>query len=210
LRFNGWRPEDEADIEDDAKLEVDSQLVEQCLRGESQAWEELVRRHTRRVFNLSYRFTSNRQEAEDLSQEVFLRVYRTLASYRATSGQFTTWLTSVTRNLLIDHYRRRRKDRMTSSLDDENTNLQVEQKESNARRPDDLAMAGQLGAQVQRALERLSPELREAVILRDLQGLEYNEIRVVLAVPEGTVKSRINRGRIELARLLEQMGIRPE
>jgi RNA polymerase sigma-70 factor (ECF subfamily) len=210
LRFNGWRPEDEADIEDDAKLEVDSQLVEQCLRGESQAWEDLVRRHTRRVFNLSYRFTSNRQEAEDLSQEVFLRVYRTLASYRATSGQFTTWLTSVTRNLLIDHYRRRRKDRMTSSLDDENTNLQVEQKESNARRPDDLAMAGQLGAQVQRALEKLSPELREAVILRDLQGLEYNEIRVVLAVPEGTVKSRINRGRIELARLLEQMGIRPE
>ena len=79
-------------------MELDAQLVEQCLRGESQAWEELVRRHTRRVFNLSYRFTSNRQEAEDLSQDVFMRVYRTLGSYRATSGQFTTWLTSVTRN----------------------------------------------------------------------------------------------------------------
>jgi RNA polymerase sigma-70 factor (ECF subfamily) len=191
-------------------LELDAQLVERCLRGEGPAWEDLVRRHTRRVYNLSYRFTSNRQEAEDLSQEVFLRVYKTLPSYRATSGQFTTWLTSVTRNLLIDHYRRTRKDRMTASLDDENTNMQVEQKESNARRPDDLAMAGQLGSQVQRALERLSPELREAVILRDLQGLEYNEIRLVLSVPEGTVKSRINRGRIELARLLEQMGVRPE
>jgi RNA polymerase sigma-70 factor (ECF subfamily) len=191
-------------------LELDAQLVEQCLRGESQAWEDLVQRHTRRVFNLSYRFTGNRQEAEDLSQEVFLRVYKTLGSYRATSGQFTTWLTSVTRNLLIDHYRRTRKGRVTDSLDDENANMQIEQKESGARRPDDLAMAGQLGAQVQRALEKLSPELREAVILRDLQGLEYGEIRQVLSVPEGTVKSRINRGRIELARLLSQMGVRPE
>ena len=191
-------------------MELDAQLVEQCLRGESQAWEELVRRHTRRVFNLSYRFTSNRQEAEDLSQDVFMRVYRTLGSYRATSGQFTTWLTSVTRNLLIDHYRRTRKDRLTSSLDDENTNMQVEQKESNARRPDDLALASELSSQVQGALQKLSPELREAVILRDLQGLDYAEIQQVLSVPEGTVKSRINRGRIELARLLEQIGVRPE
>ena len=191
-------------------MELDAQLVEQCLRGESQAWEELVRRHTRRVFNLSYRFTSNRQEAEDLSQDVFMRVYRTLGSYRATSGQFTTWLTSVTRNLLIDHYRRTRKDRLTSSLDDENTNMQVEQKESNARRPDDLALASELSSQVPRALQKLSPELREAVILRDLQGLDYAEIQQVLSVPEGTVKSRINRGRIELARLLEQIGVRPE
>ena len=191
-------------------MELDAQLVEQCLRGESQAWEELVRRHTRRVFNLSYRFTSNRQEAEDLSQDVFMRVYRTLGSYRATSGQFTTWLTSVTRNLLIDHYRRTRKDRLTSSLDDENTNMQVEQKESNARRPDDLALASELSSQVQGALQKLSPELREAVIQRDLQGLDYAEIQQVLSVPEGTVKSRINRGRIELARLLEQMGVRPE
>jgi RNA polymerase sigma-70 factor (ECF subfamily) len=205
-----WRPEDEAANEDDAKLELDAQLVEQCLRGESQAWEELVRRHTRRVFNLSYRFTNNRQEAEDLSQEVFLRMYKTLGSYRATSGQFTTWMTSVARNLLIDHYRRTRKDRMTDSIDDENSNLQIEQKESNARRPDDLAMARELGTQIQRALNKLSPELREAVILRDLQGLEYGEIKQVLSVPEGTVKSRINRGRIELARLLEQMGVRPE
>lgn len=191
-------------------MALDAQLVEQCLRGESQAWEELVQRHTRRVYNLSYRFTNNRHEAEDLSQEVFLRVYKTLGSYRATSGQFTTWLTSVARNLLIDHYRRTRKDRMTSSIDDENSNLQIEQKESSARRPDDLALAGELGSQVQRALQKLSPELREAVILRDLQGLEYGEIRQVLSVPEGTVKSRINRGRIELARLLEQMGVRPE
>ena len=116
-----------------------------------------MRRHSCRIFNICYRFTGNRTEAEDLSQDVFLRVYRTLA----------------------------------------------------ARRPDEQALLGELSAQVQNALTRLSPELREAVILRDLQQLEYAEIQSVLEVPEGTVKSRINRGRIELARILQQMGVRP-
>jgi len=177
------------------------------VRGEAPAWEELVRRHTRRVYNLAYRFTGNRQEAEDLSQEVFLRIYRTLATYRAVHGEFTTWLTSVTRNLLIDHYRRTRRDRLTDSLDAEDS--PAEHKVSPGRRPDETAAATELSGQVQRALQQVSPELREAVILRDLQGLDYREIQQVLGVPEGTVKSRINRGRIELARLLTQMGVGP-
>jgi RNA polymerase sigma-70 factor (ECF subfamily) len=188
-------------------LEPDAQLVQQCLRGEGSAWEELVRRHTRRVFNLCYRFTGNSTDAQDLSQDVFLRVYRTLPSYRPAFGAFPTWLTSVTRNLLVDHYRRTRHDRVTDSIDDAMPVL--EEKHSAARTPDRLAEAAELSGQLQQALARLSPELREAVILRDLQGLDYNEIQAVLAVPEGTVKSRINRGRIELARVLEEMGLRP-
>ena len=188
-------------------LEQDAQLVQQCLRGDGSAWEELVRRHNRRIFNICYRFTGNRTEAEDLSQDVFLRVYKTLASYRAIHGGFATWMTSVTRNLLIDHYRRTKRDRATDSLDD--AMPVVENKESTARRPDEQALLGELSSQVQSALTKLSPELREAVILRDLQQLEYGEIQRVLAVPEGTVKSRINRGRIELARILQQMGVRP-
>jgi RNA polymerase sigma-70 factor (ECF subfamily) len=116
-------------------------------------------------------------------------------------------MTSVTRNLLIDHYRRTKRDRVTDSLDDKMP--VVENKESAGRRPDEQALLGELSGQVQSALTRLSPELREAVILRDLQQLEYSEIQQVLAVPEGTVKSRINRGRIELARILQQMGVRP-
>jgi RNA polymerase sigma-70 factor, ECF subfamily len=188
-------------------LEPDAQLVQQCLRGEGPAWEELVRRHTRRVFNLCYRFTGNSTEAEDLSQEVFLRIYRTLQSYRPAYGAFPTWLTSVTRNLLVDHYRRTRRDRITDSIEDAMPVL--EEKHSAARTPDKLAQAAELSVQLQQALGKLSPELREAVILRDLQGLEYNEIQAVLEVPEGTVKSRINRGRIELARILEQMGLKP-
>jgi RNA polymerase sigma-70 factor, ECF subfamily len=188
-------------------LEQDAQLVQQCLQGDASAWEELVRRHTRRVFNLCYRFTGNSAEAEDMSQEVFLRVYRTLGSYHSAHGGFATWMTSVTRNLLIDHYRRTKRDRITDSLED--AMPAVENKASSARRPDQLALQGELNRQVQTALTRLSPELREAVVLRDLQQLDYSEIQIVLSVPEGTVKSRINRGRIELARILQQMGVRP-
>lgn len=167
-----------------------------------------MRRHTRRVYNLCYRFTSSRHEAEDLTQDVFLRIYRTLVSYRSAHGGLATWMTSVTRNLLIDHYRRTKRDRMTDSLDDAMPKLET--KEAVGRRPDQAALVGELSAQVQRALGKISPDLREAVILRDLQGLEYREIQEVLQVPEGTVKSRINRGRIELARVLELMGVRLE
>ncbi|MGD0306667.1 MAG: sigma-70 family RNA polymerase sigma factor [Candidatus Acidiferrales bacterium] len=179
--------------------------------SEAASWccyeEELVRRHARRVFNICYRFTGNRTEAEDMSQEVFLRIYKTLPSYRPTFGAFPTWLTSVTRNLLVDHYRRTKRDRVTDSMED--VMPQIENKESTARTPDKLALASELSAQLQQGLSKLSPELREAVILRDLQGLEYGEIQAVLQVPEGTVKSRINRGRIELAKILEAMGLRP-
>jgi RNA polymerase sigma-70 factor (ECF subfamily) len=188
-------------------LEQDAQLVQQCLQGDGSAWEELVRRHTRRIFNICYRFTGNGTEAEDLSQDVFLRVYKTLGSYRSAHGGFATWMTSVTRNLLIDHYRRTKRDRITDSLED--SMPVVENKESAGRRPDQQLLLGELSSQIQAALIKLSPELREAVILRDLQQLDYNEIRQILDVPEGTVKSRINRGRIELARILQQMGVRP-
>jgi RNA polymerase sigma-70 factor, ECF subfamily len=196
-----------AGFEADDTLEQDAQLVQHCLQGDGSAWEELVRRHTRRIFNICYRFTGNGTEAEDLSQEVFLRVYKTLGSYRSAYGGFATWMTSVTRNLLIDHYRRTKRDRITDSLED--AMPVVENKESAGRRPDQQLLLAELSSQVQTALIKLSPELREAVILRDLQQLEYNEIRQVLDVPEGTVKSRINRGRIELARILQQMGVRP-
>lgn len=188
-------------------MELDAQLVQSCLRGDGSAWESLVKRHTRRVYNLCYRFTGNSAAAEDLSQEVFLRVYRTIESYQPEQGAFPTWLTSVARNLLVDHYRRSRRDRLTDSMDDASS--QVETKQASGDSPEQLAHAAELSDQIQQALAKLSPELREAVILRDLQELEYREIQSVLQIPEGTVKSRINRGRIDLARILESMGVRP-
>lgn len=183
-------------------LDPDSSLVERCLCGDAGGWDDLVRVHTRRVYGICYRFIGREGEAQDLTQEVFLRVFRTLHSFRSTEGSFVTWLTRLTRNLLIDNYRRSRQDRVTNSI--ENQLPMLEQSLPMAGRPDGSVVAREQGEILQAALEKLSPELRETVILRDLQEMEYREIAQVLDIPEGTVKSRLNRGRAELARLLKK------
>ena len=184
-------------------LDPDFSLVARCLRGDETAWEELVRLHTRKVYGLCYRFTNSASEAQDLTQDVFLRVFRTLRTFRAAEGSFATWLARLTRNLLIDHYRRTRQERVTDSLEDQLP--VIEEGGATASVRPDAAVAGREASDIlQATLQKLSPDLREAVILRDLQEMEYREIASVLAIPEGTVKSRINRGRAELARLLRK------
>jgi RNA polymerase sigma-70 factor (ECF subfamily) len=187
----------------DRTLDADFSLVSRCLHGEDAAWEELVRTHSRKVYGLCYRFTGQASEAQDLTQEVFLRVFRTIRTFRSAEGSFSTWLTRVTRNLLIDHYRRTRQERMTDSIEGQ---LPVMEEEGAAKsiRPDQAMAGREMSEILQATLQKLSPDLREAVILRDLQELEYREIADVLRIPEGTVKSRINRGRAELARLLRK------
>ena len=182
---------------------LDQPLVSRCLDGDEAAWEELVRQHTRQVYGLCFRFTNSAQEAQDLTQDVFLRVFKTIKTFRSAEGSFHTWLARVTRNLLIDHYRRTRQERVTDSIEEQLPMLQ-EKGGSAAARPDQ-ALAGREASEIlQATLQKLSPDLREAVILRDLQEMEYREIADVLDIPEGTVKSRINRGRAELARLLRK------
>ncbi|HEY1239728.1 MAG TPA: sigma-70 family RNA polymerase sigma factor [Bryobacteraceae bacterium] len=184
-------------------LDPEYSLVSQCLSGDEAAWEHLVRLHTRHVYALCYRFTNSSAEAQDLTQEVFVRVFRTLKSFRSAEGSFATWLARVTRNLLIDHYRRTKQERVTDSIEDQLPTL--EQGGAAADRRPDQALAGREASEIlQAALQKLSPDLREAVILRDLQEMEYREIAQALGIPEGTVKSRINRGRAELGRLLRK------
>ena len=182
-------------------------LVEKCLRGDGGAWAELVRSHHRRVYGMCYRFTGSAHDAEDLTQEVFLKLYGNLRSFNSEKGSFTTWITTLTRNLLVDHFRRSRMERSTDSLDAgwdaaEETRSGAELLQYARRSPHDHTVARELERMVQGALAKVSPELREAVILRDLEDMDYKEIALVLRVPEGTVKSRISRGRAELARLL--------
>jgi len=129
-------------------------------------------------------------------------VFKTLGSFRAGEGSFVVWLTRLTRNLLIDNYRRTKQDRATDSIEEQLPVL--EQKSGLHTRTDGLVAGREAGELIQRGLARLSPELREAVILRDLEEFEYREIAKVLNVPEGTVKSRLNRGRAELARVLRR------
>jgi RNA polymerase sigma-70 factor (ECF subfamily) len=183
-------------------LDQDSTLVERCLSGDDASWEQLVRLHTRRVYGICYRFTGRDSEAQDLTQDVFMRVFRALGGFRSTEGSFTTWLTRLTRNLLIDHYRRTRNERVTDSIEEQMP--RVEQSTSSVARPDSALAGREASELLQGALAKLSPDLRETIILRDLQELEYREIAQVLSIPEGTVKSRLNRGRAELARLLKR------
>jgi RNA polymerase sigma-70 factor (ECF subfamily) len=181
-------------------LDPDLALVEQCLSGREAAWEELVRLHTRRVYSVCYRFTGTDSEAQDLTQEVFLRVFRTLRSFRSGEGSFAVWLNRLTRNLLIDNYRRTKQDRATASIEEQLP--RIEESTAITSRADGMLAGREASELLQGALQKLSPELRETVVLRDIEELEYREIAQVLQVPEGTVKSRLNRGRAELARLL--------
>jgi RNA polymerase sigma-70 factor (ECF subfamily) len=183
-------------------LDTDKTLVERCLTGDETAWDQLVRTHTRKVYSLCYRFTNSDSEAQDLTQEVFLRIFRSVKSFRSEEGSFGTWLARLTRNLLIDNYRRTRQERVTDSIE---AQLPVLEEELAATaRPDGLVVGREAREQLQWALQKLSPELRETLILRDLQEMEYREIADILKIPEGTVKSRLNRARAELARVLRK------
>jgi RNA polymerase sigma-70 factor (ECF subfamily) len=189
-------------------VQVVAMLVRRCITGDAVAWEEIVRTYNRRIYNICYRFAGSGDDAEDLTQEVFIKMYRTLTTYDHTKGAFATWVTTITRNLLVDHFRKGKQRRLTDSIDATSEHEDAvplsEQIEDQSAPPDARVRSREVGETVHAALGKLSPELREAVILRDLQDMDYREIATVLKVPEGTVKSRINRGRAELARLLQR------
>lgn len=189
--------------------QVAALLVRRCIAGDAVAWDEIVQRYHRRIYNICYRFAGSTDDAQDLTQEVFIRMYRTLNSYDVGRGAFMTWVTTLTRNLLVDHFRKTKHDRLTDSLDaspssDPDAVPLSDRIPDEGPAPDTGVQSRETRDVVHQALQKLSPELREAVILRDLQDMDYREIGTVLKIPEGTVKSRINRGRAELARLLQR------
>jgi RNA polymerase sigma-70 factor (ECF subfamily) len=190
--------------------ETDAQLVRRCASGDAAAWEQIVQRFHRRIYNLCYRFSGSAEDAEDLTQEVFIRVYRTVGSFDGGKASFHTWVTTVTRNLLVDYYRRTRNERATDSMDavrgsEETGPTLADRLADGSAGPQVIVEARERREMVQRALAQISPDLREAVILRDLQDMDYREIAQILNIPEGTVKSRINRGRAELARQFQRI-----
>ena len=191
------------------EAQVVTQLVRRCASGDAVAWEEIVQRFHRRIYNICYRFSGSAEDAQDLTQDVFIKVYRTVGSFDGEKASFNTWVTTVTRNLLVDHFRKTRNDRATDSMDapqgaDEDGPTLADRLSDGVPGPQVHVESRERREMVQQALQQISPDLREAVILRDLQDMDYREIAQVLKVPEGTVKSRINRGRAELARLLQR------
>ena len=182
-----------------------AELVRRCRAGDGAAWEEIVQTYSRRVYNLAYRFTSRADGAEDLTQDVFIRVYRSLEQYDAKQGDLQNWLMRLARNLIIDDYRKRQRAPQDQTADDlEDHKYHLRSAGSSVQREMERR---ELGAQVQAGIDKLSPDLRTCVILRDIEELSYHEIVDLLKIPEGTVKSRINRGRIELAKILRRMRV---
>jgi len=178
-------------------------LIARCLKGDQTAWDLVVKQHWRKVFNIAYTFVGRHDEAEDLTQDIFLKVFRSLGTFDRRAN-FLTWLTSVSRNLCIDHYRSVRKERETINRDVNAADL--------VRASDDggpfvaLEQRDRV-AWLRQALGQLAPTLRVVVMMRDIQELSYQEIADRLSLPEGTVKSRINRGRTELVRQLRKLRV---
>ena len=176
-------------------------LIARCLAGDQTAWEQIVRQHWRKVFNIAYKFTGKHDEAEDLTQDVFLKIFKSLDTFDRRAN-FQTWLVSVSRNLCIDHYRSVRKERETIDRDVDAGELSpVAQTVSPVAALEHRDRVELL----KKALDHLPPTLRSAVLLRDIQELSYQEIADKLNLPEGTVKSRINRGRTELTRQIRRL-----
>ena len=176
-------------------------LIQRCLQGDQLAWEQIVRQYWRKVFNVAYKFVGKHDQAEDLAQDIFLKIFKSLHTFDRRAN-FQTWLISISRNLCIDHYRSVRKERETIDRD-------VDANELSPQSHDPSPMAAlEQHDRVQllrEAMASLPDTLRTAVLMRDIQELSYQEIADTLRLPEGTVKSRINRGRTELARQIRKL-----
>jgi RNA polymerase sigma-70 factor, ECF subfamily len=184
-----------------ASPDTTEMLIQRCVQGDQSAWDLIVGQYWRKVFNVAYKFVGKHDEAEDLTQDIFLKLFKSIGTFDRRAN-FQTWLISVSRNLCIDHYRSVRKERQTINRDVDAIDLSVishDQSQLEALEQRDRV------ALLQRALAALPATLRKAVLMRDLQELSYHEIAKALDLPEGTVKSRINRGRTELARQIKKL-----
>jgi RNA polymerase sigma-70 factor (ECF subfamily) len=188
----------------EASHREDGELARRCAGGDEEAWRVLVGRFQKKVWNVAYQFTGRSDEAEELTQEIFLHLLSALRTFDA-SGSLPAWLQRVARNYAIDHYRRRRRERSLVVSGEESEELVAVARDTKGGSDPHRALEEKdLAVFLRRVLDRLPSELGQAVILRDLQGMTYEEMAGMLQIPLGTVKSRINRGRLELAKLLKR------
>ena len=163
-------------------------------------WDEVVREHSARVYRLAYRLSGNQHDAEDLTQETFIRVFRSLATF--SPGTFEGWLHRITTNLFLDMVRRRQRIRFDALPED------TERLPGTTPSPEQVYADTHLDPQIQAALDALTPEFRVAVVLCDIEGLTYEEIAATLGIKLGTVRSRIHRGRVQLREALAHLAPR--
>jgi len=173
-------------------------VIRECLEGSQSAWETLVSTFAKRIFNMAYQFSGSRQEAEDKTQEVFLKLHGALPRYDSGKN-FTAWLLTLTKNHLIDEYRRTKWEKTQRDDFDERVLAQTAHDG-----PEQSLVEKETKALVWEGLNRLSADMRMVIILRDLQGKSYEEVAEIFDLPLGTVKSRVNRARIQLAQVLKE------
>jgi RNA polymerase sigma-70 factor (ECF subfamily) len=182
----------------------DGELARRCASGDEEAWKVLVGRFQKKVWHVAFQFTGRADEAEELTQEIFLHLLSALRTFDR-SGSLPAWLQRVARNYAIDHYRRRRRERSMVVDGEESEELVAVARDATVGNDPHRALEEKdLAAFLRQSIDRLPSELGQAVLLRDLQEMTYEEMATVLEIPLGTVKSRINRGRLELAKLLKR------
>lgn len=183
---------------------ADAELARRCSDGDESAWTTLVERYQRKIWHVAFQFTGREDEAEELTQEIFVHLMAALGSFDS-SGSLPAWIQRVARNYAIDHYRRRRRERsLVTAGDDFDHAVLFTEDAGGATDPHRSLAQKDLSAWIRESIDTLPVELAQAVILRDLQEMTYDEMSQELSVPLGTVKSRINRGRLELARRLQR------
>ena len=188
----------------EASNREDGELARRCAGGDEEAWRVLVGRFQKKVWHVAYQFTGRADEAEELTQEIFLHLLSAFRTFDA-SGSLPAWLQRVARNYAIDHYRKRRRERSMVVDGEESEELVAVARDTTVGNDPHRALEEKdLAAFLRQVIDRLPSELGQAVILRDLQGMSYEEMATILEIPLGTVKSRINRGRLELAQLLKR------
>lgn len=187
----------------------DKDLVLACQRREPAAFEELVKRHQRTVYALLYQLAPDWSDTSDLAQEVFIRIWRSIGNLR-NPGAFRSWLTQITTNLFYDELRRRPRRVPTISMDesidsgDETTADQATRDiADSSAMPDERILSGELSAVIREAMVKLPEQFRTAIVLREIEGLSYEEIAILTKTEMGTVKSRIARARTKLQELLK-------
>jgi RNA polymerase sigma-70 factor (ECF subfamily) len=189
-----------------------TELVERCLNGDDMAWARLVEEYRGLVYSICCLFCGSSQDAEDLMQDTFVKIWTNLGSYDPSRGELKGWIATVTRNQRVDRYRRSGQQRRTDSLDsisqgrEELGGISLAQRVADPRpTPHEVALSNEVGDLVSQAVEKVSPEMREVVKMRFVYELDNQEIAHRLRIPEGTVKSRTNRGRAQLVTLLNPM-----
>ncbi|MBI4532568.1 MAG: sigma-70 family RNA polymerase sigma factor [Candidatus Melainabacteria bacterium] len=182
----------------------DRDLVLACQRREPAAFEELVKRHQRTVFALLYQLAPDWQDTADLAQEVFIRVWRNLSSLRNPSS-FRSWLTQIVTNLFYDELRKRPRRLPTVSMDDNEGDTEGSTRDivDASHQPEDLALNREASEIIRQAMCKLPEQFRTAIVLREIEGLSYEEIAILTKTEMGTVKSRIARARSKLQELLQ-------